>query len=249
VSLTFLLFIFPLGIYGLVLSHLNRGRHPVLVRGTWDFAGVLLGASGFLIVGAPAILNGLYQDRRLAWARGDLHLLPDIGGADWYIWAAVWVGYYAAVVGGAAYLLWLRRLRLSIYNIEAEALDQALAEALHRLGIEGTRMANRLVLHVPAPVTASAVTSPWPGEPPPGVPVLEVDTFPLMRHATLSWLADPGPVRVTFEQELERVLGEVHTEPNPVAGWFLGVALLLLCATFLGLVLLILLYTFVRLPR
>src|SRR5215468_3962216 len=130
-SLTFLLFIFPVAIYGLVLSHLNRGRHPVLVRGTWDFAGVLLGASGFLIVGAPAILNGLYQDRRLAWARGELHLLPDIGGADWYVWVALWVGYYAAVVGGAAYLLWQRRLKLSIYNIDTEALDQALAETLH----------------------------------------------------------------------------------------------------------------------
>jgi LPXTG-motif cell wall-anchored protein len=248
--LTFLLFIFPVAIYGLVLSHLNRGRHPVLLRGTWDFAGVLLAASGFLIVGAPAILNGLYQDRRLAWARGEMHFLPNAGAGDWYIWAALWAGYYAAVLGGAAYLLWRRRNKLSIYNIDADVLDQALQETLHRLGVDGSRMANRLVLHVPAMTTAASGTpAPWVGEPAPAVPVLEVDTFPSMRHATLAWLTDPGPTRAAFERELGSVLEEVPSEPNPVAAWFLGIALLLLCVTFLGLVALLFLITFARLAR
>jgi hypothetical protein len=89
----------------------------------------------------------------------------------------------------------------------------------------------------------------WGGEPAPAVPVLEVDTFPSMRHATLSWLSDPGPIRAGFERELGSVLEEVQTEPNPVAAWFLGIALLLLCVTFLGLVVLLFLITFARLAR
>src|ERR1051325_5142693 len=53
-SLYFLLliaFLFPLSTYLLILGLVNRRRSPLMVPGTWDFVGVLFGASGFILAG------------------------------------------------------------------------------------------------------------------------------------------------------------------------------------------------------
>ena len=56
-----LVFLFPLAIYCLIVSLLNRRPRPVMVSGTWDFAGVLFAVSGFLLLGGPVMLTSLSE--------------------------------------------------------------------------------------------------------------------------------------------------------------------------------------------
>jgi hypothetical protein len=248
--------LFPLATYCLYLAFLNRGRHPALVRGTWDFAGVLLAASGFLILGGPMILNGLYEQRRLAWVLGGkVQFFPGLGGNDWFVWALFWTVYYLGLVAGSAWFLLRRRRQLSIYNVDADQLDGVLADALRRLGLEGVRMGNRLVIGAPHGTppdpngqalsarsggSAPAALSAQPlAVGPATVGVLEIDPFPALRHVTLSWPEEPGPLQRDIEAELTRVLMETPPAQESVGGWFLAAALGLFCVTILGALLLI----------
>src|SRR5260370_14843850 len=95
-SLIFLAFVTPLAVYCLVLSVINRRRHPVIVAGSWDFAGVLFAASGFLLLGGRAILTGLYEQCRLPWLLGQTRSLQGLG-AKWTFLTTLWLLCFARV--------------------------------------------------------------------------------------------------------------------------------------------------------
>jgi hypothetical protein len=122
----------------LVLSTINRKRHPVILSGAWDFAGVLFAASGILLVGGPAILTGLYEHWRFSWLLGQTHYLQGIG-ENWSFWISLWLLYFAVVAGGSAWLLWRRRGLTSIYNVEPAILMGVLIGILDRLGLAWVR--------------------------------------------------------------------------------------------------------------
>src|SRR5437764_1032979 len=66
-TLIFVAFLFPLGVYCLILGAVNRRRHPVMMSAAWDFAGLLFAASGFLAFGVPGFLSSFSeQGRRVA---------------------------------------------------------------------------------------------------------------------------------------------------------------------------------------
>src|SRR5262249_21937030 len=52
--------------------------------------------------------------------------------------------------------------------------------------------------------------------------VVELESFPLMRHVTLNWEVEDPDARQRIEAELNRALAEVRTPENPAAGWFLS---------------------------
>jgi hypothetical protein len=241
VALILLLCLFPLASYCLFLAFVNRSRHPVLVRGTWDFAGVLLALSGFLVLGGPAILNGLYGERRVAWVLGGRgHFLPGLDQHEWYLWAVVWLSYYFGLIAGSAYLLWRRRRLLSIYNIDPEQFDRLLAAALRGLGLGGLRMGSRVVIEGLGRGPSEALpVDPADGTGPTTVAVLEVEPFTAMRHISLAWLDDRSSIQREIEIELEKVLAEAPPARESVAGWFLAFALSLYCVTIAGALLLI----------
>ena len=70
---------------------INRRRHPTLVGGSWDFLGVLLAASGLLLIGGPALLSFLYDrdvpgfpggeapSRQRRVRRRDFQMVADLG--------------------------------------------------------------------------------------------------------------------------------------------------------------------------
>jgi hypothetical protein len=153
--LIFLAFIVPLALYFLMLAHLNRSQHPVLVSGPWDFVGVLFAASGFLLLGGPAVLTGLHEQWRLSWLLGQTRFLDGVG-ENWYFWVGLWGVYFFAVVGGASYLLWARRAQSSIYNIDRTTLDEVLALVLERLGYEWVRGRTGRIFLRPGKSTAGA---------------------------------------------------------------------------------------------
>ncbi len=154
----FLVFITPLAVYLLILAMINRSRGPVVVAGTWDCVGLLLALSGFLLLGGPALLTGLYEDWRLFWLLGQVRFLeppsgssgswlhdiyrkilmqiPGEAGDSWYFWLTLWIGYFTAIVAGSVIAILRARARTSVYNIEPGVLGEVLADTLTRLGFD-----------------------------------------------------------------------------------------------------------------
>jgi hypothetical protein len=136
--------VFPLAVYFFVLAQLNRRRHPVLVSGIWDFAGVLFALSGFLLLGGPFIMASLNQDWRDFWLRSPFRSSEEIGEQWWYLRLGIWAVYFAVVLFGAFFLLRGRAQVTSIYNVDQDILDQALDQALDRLHLDWRRVGHVL---------------------------------------------------------------------------------------------------------
>jgi hypothetical protein len=255
----FLTFLFPLAVYCLLLALVNRRPHPVMVPGPWDFAGVLFAASGLLLLAGPAILSSGGERWRLFW------MLGQQGGLDAAeFWTPLSLGYFAVVVFGSAFVLWLRRSSTAVYNVAPPVFEAVLAETLEELGVCWTRSGNRLFIGAAdgpppagpvaaAPHLAQGVFeggSPPPGGARPNPPafllesdqtvILTVDPFPALYHVTLRWDDPDHPLRQEVEAELRKGLQRVYTHGNPAGVWFLGAAAGLFCVIFLLMVLMIL---------
>src|SRR5438876_961395 len=201
-SLIFLAFVVPLAVYCLVLSAINRRRHPVVVPGPWDFAGVLFAAAGFLLLGGPAILTGTYEQWRLTWLLGRTRYLQGIG-ENWNFWITLWFLYFVSIAACSALVLWRRRAQTSIYNIEPAVFEEVLIQVLDRLGLEWLHQGPRRVLlrfREPPFGNAGSVMDPIlvPRHSQPTCPwvTLAVEPFPTMRHVTLHWLCPDEAIRL-----------------------------------------------------
>jgi len=64
--------------------------------------------------------------------------------------------------------------------------------------------------------------------------ILEVESFPLMRHVTLRWDPVDSPLRRTLEGELGRRLSETYADDSPLGGWLLTIGFVLLIFDLAG---------------
>jgi hypothetical protein len=220
VLLVGLIFPFPLAVHCLFLTLLNRRPHPVVVAGVWDFAEVLFALSGFLLFGGPSILGGFSERYREYLLYGGLRQTPRLTDAVSHVWVAVWVGYFVIVVAVAGFFLWRRRRATSVYNVEPEAFHECLAAVLDGLKLEWVRNGDRVFIGAPA--AGAEAERPWSAARH-GL-VLQLDVFPAMRHVSLWWPADAGPLRSEIEGRLASAFAEVRTHGNPVGGWLLSIA-------------------------
>lgn len=243
VLLSALVFLCPLGAYCFVLGRVNRRRHPVLVAGVQDCAGLLLALSGFFLGVVPAILTGFHYRPGDVWLYYHYHPLPSLGPRWGFLgWVVVWLVYATVVLGGAGWMLARRRWVSVVYNVEPATFDKALAHVLDRLGHGWTRKGRRVWIDVrPAAVKAAgraahvlAGARP-PGEAgrelpavPPETPpdyrdldvLLEVESWAALRHVTLTWTPGSDPLRRDVEAALRGVLAQVWTVEHPVGLWF-----------------------------
>jgi hypothetical protein len=152
----------------------------------------------------------------------------------------------------------------AVYNIDLAVFDQTLAQVLDRLGVEWTRMGNRIFIgfrsggsrfslsrledspfgndpHIFAGAFPQDAAKPVPVAPRPGQEgVVDVEPFRATRHVTLNWRSSTGSLREEVEAHLAKALAEVPTPDNPAAGWFMIVATALFCVIFLAMALSIL---------
>jgi hypothetical protein len=138
--------VFPLAVYFFVLAQLNRGRHPVMVSGAWDFAGVLFALSGFLLLGGPFIMATLNQDWRDFWLRSPFRSPEGLSEQWWYLRLGIWALYFAVVLVGSIFLLRKRSRVTSVYNVDQDALEQALSQSLQRLHLPWKRAGHLLYI-------------------------------------------------------------------------------------------------------
>jgi hypothetical protein len=246
-----LAFLFPLWVYCLFLAVLNRRSHPVVVAGPWDFLGVVLALSGFLVVGGPAILSNLATS-----VHGRRPTADDPPGASprQVLLGAVLVMYFALLIASLGVMLRRRRDMTSVYNVEPGVFDEVFGQVLDQLGLSWTRAGNLYYLGArpsqpaaarepnPQGVTAAGAIVPAAPLPSPvweESSVIEVEPFPPLYHVTIRW-GDVAPeTHQEVEGELTRALAAVRTRGNPVGGWFLSAAAMLFLV--MGAVLLLLL--------
>jgi hypothetical protein len=259
-----LLALFPIAIYCVVLAALNRRDQPSLANGSWDFLGMLFGASGVLLFALPRMLFEIFDKilKEQPFAEGGPS--GEAASSVVLVQAVAWGIWWAMVVGGAVLLIWLRRSKTVVYNIAPTEFERAFEQALERLKLAGTRRGVRILIapfrpleEVPEP-DASAITAapelliakPVPtlrAVPPSGEAVVEMEVFPLLYNVTLHWRDVTPELRQEIELELARELREVRTDDNPAGSWFLGVAGFLFALMFL--VVMVLLFGVVLPPR
>jgi hypothetical protein len=200
------LFVFPIAVYCTIIGMVNRRQRPLMVSGAWDFLGALFAVSGFLLFLGPSLLTGTFREsmNELPFQRGSTSLSTAIA-AMWASWWVAWVLYYLLVVGGAAYLVWLRRNTTVIYNIDLRTFETVLARLTDRLGLRASRIGNRLFLGVsdaPVPLTTAAdVAQHVTANPAPAAdPSSHVSANPMPADGAMDAGAAPRPVRLIAEQ-------------------------------------------------
>ena len=238
---TLLICLFPIALYCLMLSSVNRRMQPTMVSGAWDFTAVLFAVSGILLWAGPAMLASLYERSVEEQPRRDFDEV-------WRQWWLIWAAYYVAVIAGSAFLLWLRRHTTAIYNVQPDLLPALLGTTLQRLGFDFAQNAQHQFLIAPAKSLSPAVTAitelphapvatATPDNdagPQPYTAAVEVEQFASLCHATLHWYEIEPALRREIEDELRKHLATARPYDNPTSLWQLGVGLLLFGAMLLA---------------
>ena len=231
------IFLFPIAVYCSVLGMMNRRPNPLVVSGAWDFVGVLLATSGFLLFVGPALLSGAFrQSMRDLPFYGDADGLAGTLAGIWAAWWGLWIIYYLLVVGGAAFLVWTRSTTTVVYNIDAAVFDDRLTRAAHRLGLAVERRGNRLYL---VKIGAGAIPH---GDPDDTLDssklasmsaavaealVIDLEPFPLLSNISLHWQSASASDRADLERELRNELAVAPAADGAAGGWLLGIGAML----------------------
>jgi hypothetical protein len=252
--LILLAFFLPLAMYVLILGTINRRRHPLMVYGPWDFAGILFAASGFLLFGGPGVISVLNESWRDALIFGpNSSSSATAAGSLWLFGYFLLAVYFVVVVAGAGYFLWRARIQTSIYNVDLETVQLALDRIYQRLGLRPMRSGDMYYFgmtgsgrtddqstkHGEGPqgiqTTAPAATT-VRMQTPLGIPnvILEIEAFRSMCHVTLRWNPVHSVLRQAIERELDRELSETSSN-NSLGAWLtLGSCALFLLTFLLG---------------
>ena len=205
--------------YTLGIAFLNSRTTPTMVRGSWDFVGIVLALSGFILLGGPLLLGSIDSLWRAVMVRGNLVQLRNAWRESGTLWISMWGGYFFFVVGFVVWGLMVRRNVTVIYNLDPAVLAETLEELLERLGKSCKVQPNGLVV-IPDGFLLEIVPQQW------------------LRHATLRWNEAQPLSRLAIENELQKVIFRVGTPINPSANWILSAAsclffLLLFCLVFM----------------
>ena len=207
----------PLAAYLLYAGGLNARTPPTLVPGPWDFAAVLLGLSGFLLLAGPLLLSVLDSHLR-SYLYGNWADLRSVGSREVRAWSFMAAGYLMIVGSLVSLLLRLRRRLTAIYNVVPEAVESALTTVLEDKGFAWRRGVGRIEISAGRGGEITAA--------------VRVTVFPVTGHAALRWYGDYAGVRHDVEAALPGALAGSAANQNPTAGWLYTAAVSLLVVLF-----------------
>lgn len=225
----------PLAIYLLYLSYVNGRPMPVMVSGAWDFAAVLLGLSGFILLIGPMLIS-LIDSTWRAYTFGGWANLKGVGRREALAGSIMAVGYLMILSTGITILLRSRRRMTAIYNVSSPAVEPSLIGVLDQHGYPWRR--NRGQIEIGVKKTAE------PPEPaarffPHETATVRIDMFAALGHASLKWSGAWLNVRSEVEASLITVLPAYASRRNPVGGWMFTAAMVIMIIMLLWLVVLI----------
>ncbi|HEX3151079.1 MAG TPA: hypothetical protein VHR66_23570 [Gemmataceae bacterium] len=225
----------PLALYLLYLSHLNGRTPPTLVPGPWDFASVLFGLSGFLILLGPLLIT-LVDSSWRGHAYGGWADMKSVGRNEALIGSLMAIGYLVLVSSGIWYIVRVRRPVTAIYNVAAVHVENALVTLLDDLGYSWRRANGQVEIGINKIADAAAPPTRFFAH---ETATVRVDPFPATAHATLRWGGVADGVRRDVETGLPNALAAFAGPRSPVAGWMFTAAVSVLIVMLLWLVVLI----------
>jgi hypothetical protein len=225
--------LFPVAVYLGILGWINRRPRGLLVRGPWDFAGILLAASGLILFGGPALLNSLIQTEnwRDFWLTG--RFIRDASDPLALGRVVLYGCYFLIVVAASALVMRHRRRLTSIYNVHPSLVEQVLGETFRRWRLSFLQTGNVLLIE---PVQAAG---PEQAAPPSvlveRVTTLEIEASLALYHVTLAWDPADSLLRHEVESRLRHALAREPAPGGAVGDWFLLAASTLFFLLVLGL--------------
>lgn len=192
----------PLSAYLFHLSILARRDRPTVVSGSWDFAVLTLGLSGFYLFGGGLVLTLLQSNFRY-WMRGNLEAFRGAWASDSTTWVLISSVYVLGVIAMVGLTLVSRRHSLVVYNVEPTEFESAISDVFERLNRPVERRGKVWVA---------------------GVPLFELDTFEGGRTVTLRWVSDDHALFHEVERLVRESMKNVATDDNPAAAWLLSCA-------------------------
>jgi hypothetical protein len=243
--------LFPICIYCLFLAMLHQRRHPTLMSGTWDFVGVLLALSGFLVFGTAVFLLSFQPAGRDFLLHGGAPSdLRRIGAQGSHLIVFLWFLFYASLASSFAYMIWHRRAYSVIYNVTPAEMEYVLQRVIENSHMQSMRRGRRWYIGAEEEVESKPVAIDTSSRrtsilQPQVIPqaVLEVQGSPLMRTVSIFWRSYRDEARQELQAELERALDQFPSSSGSTAGWFITAAsalfmtMILTVGTFLLLVL------------
>jgi hypothetical protein len=243
--------LFPICIYCLFLAMLHQRRHPTLISGAWDFVGVLLALSGFLIFGTTVFLLSFQPAGREFLLHGGTPAdLRRVGAQGSPLVVLLWFLFYASLASSFGYMIWHRRAFSVVYNMTPAEMEPVLQRVVESAHMQAMRRGRRWYIGAEQPSeakqkrldsAAQRVSTVEPQVIPQAV--LEVHGSPLMRTVSISWRSYREEARQELQAELERELDQFPSSSGATAGWLITVAsalflmMILTVGAFLALIL------------
>jgi hypothetical protein len=212
----------PVAIYLLFLAHLNHRRSPAMISGPWDFTFLLLGLSGFLLIGGPLLLVVIDSAWRNFAFNGDFNRLRQVWHGSGATGSAIVGGYLVALAALIGLFINVRRKVTVVYNIDPESLQGMLTAAADARNLVWRSVLGGVEISAGKFRTALVL----------------IDTFATARNATLKWVDFDPLLRREVEAELDKAMRSAQSPANPTGGWLLTTAFatcttILLCMIYL----------------
>jgi hypothetical protein len=193
----------PLSVYLFTLARITRRDHPTVVSGPWDFAGVVLGLSGFILFGGGLVLSVVQSNFRYL-VRGNHEAFRDAWEREGQTWIIVSAVYVLLVVGIVVLTLLSRRRSLVVYNVEPATFEATLTEVFEHISRPVERRGNL-----------------WSQG---AAPLFEVDRFVGGQTVTLRWVSEDVRLFEEVERLLREALREVQPDENVASRWLMACA-------------------------
>jgi len=223
-----------MAIYLFFLAFLNGKPRATVFSGAWDFTCLLLGLSGFIILGGPLLLTLFDSAWCSVWLTGSFSRIRSHWDTYRFLWLVVPVVYLTFLTCAIVYILQVRRKVTIVYNLEPSEVEETFLAAADSLQIPHRRVLGGIEL-------GSRDKKPEGADPGPFAPSLEttfvrIDFFAAMRHATVRWHDPESPLRRELEPVFTRMVMTPERPSNPIAGWFMtgAVSIFLVMLVWLG---------------
>ncbi len=216
-----LLALMPVALYFLFLAHINQRPKPTLVSGPWDFACLLLGLSGFILVGGPVVIGLLNSVWRSYWFGGDFGDLRKVWESNAVSISSIAVGYLLGVsLLIFAFMLGRRKITL-IYNCDSKTLTASFVAACEARGFNCRQVVGGIEIGRGTALSPAEASKRRYG--PEGF--VQFAVFPTVRNATLKWSECDASTRLEIETALVEQLETTATDKNPAGSWLMTTAM------------------------